>query len=121
MTEVATPEVPAVETSIDPIEASLVLLLKSGKQRGYVTWEQMNEVLPDDAVSPDKLELIMLRLDEEHIDMLDETEAEQVEAKRQTRATKEEPPKPEEIATPAASAKAAAVDPGSRRVDDPVR
>ncbi|MCP4251358.1 MAG: RNA polymerase sigma factor RpoD [bacterium] len=125
MTEVATPAVPAVpavETGADPIAESLVQLLKSGKQRGYVTWEQMNEVLPDDAVSPDKLELIMLRLDEERIEMLDEAEAEQVEAKRDAGADKGGPAKPEEIAAvTTASAKAAAVDPGSRRVDDPVR
>ena len=47
----------------------------------------MNEILPDDAVSPDKLELIMMRLDEERIEMLDEAEAERMEAKRKKAKT----------------------------------
>jgi len=82
MTKVEVLETAQDHEHVDPIEASLNYLLETGKGRGYVTWEQMNEVLPDDAISPDKLELIMMRLDEAKIEMLDEAEAERIEAKR---------------------------------------
>ena len=126
MTEVAALQIPNAEAIVDPIEASLIRLLEIGKKHGYVTWEQMNEMLPDDAVSPDKLELIMLRLDEEGIDMLDEAEAEEIEAKRKNgqvaRVVKKK------LETDAAKApgkltlaQELAGDATSRRIDDPVR
>ena len=69
---------------LDPVEASIEALLQMGKERGYITWEGMNKVLPDEAVSPDKLEMIMLRLDEAGVETLDESEASVLDAKRKT-------------------------------------
>ena len=37
-------------------------LLEVGKKRGYVTWEEMNEILPDNAVNPNQLEKILMRI-----------------------------------------------------------
>ena len=53
------------DAATDPIEMSLQALITAGKGCGYVTWEQMNEILPDEAVTPDKLELIMQNAREE--------------------------------------------------------
>ncbi|MCH7701544.1 MAG: hypothetical protein IID37_07635, partial [Planctomycetes bacterium] len=73
-----------VEVVLDPVEASIEALLLMGKEHGYVTWEGMNKILPDEAVSPDKLEMIMLRLDEAGVQTLDEAEAQVLDAKRKT-------------------------------------
>ena len=54
------------------IEAAVEDLVNRGKARGFVTWEEMNETLPDNAIDPSKLELILLRLEEEKIETLDE-------------------------------------------------
>ncbi len=49
-------------------------LLARGKARGYVTYEEMNDSLPDDLVSPDRLDRILMQLDEMGVDLLDESE-----------------------------------------------
>ncbi|MCZ6816493.1 MAG: RNA polymerase sigma factor RpoD [Planctomycetota bacterium] len=72
---VRNPQRPADSTSTDAIEISVGELIDKGKLRGYLTWEEMNESLPDDAVHPDKLESILHRLEELGIDMIDEAEA----------------------------------------------
>ena len=40
-----------------------------------LTWEEMNAILPDDAIDPAQLEMIMMRLEEAQIDTLDEIDA----------------------------------------------
>ncbi|RPI64017.1 MAG: hypothetical protein EHM48_01510, partial [Planctomycetaceae bacterium] len=40
----------------DSLEASVKRLIAKGKERGYLTYEEMNDDLPDEAVSPDKLD-----------------------------------------------------------------
>ncbi|MFQ5489407.1 MAG: RNA polymerase sigma factor RpoD [Phycisphaerae bacterium] len=117
----ATQPVPQLEGLLDPVEASLVSLVSAGKERGYVTWELMNEVLPDEAVSPDKLELIMLRLDEEGIEMLDEADADKLEAKRRKGKSKKGATPQEQPAPQKTSRGAALAEPAPRRIDDPVR
>ncbi len=62
----------AQETEMDPIEASIMELVAKGKKQGYLSWEELNQRLPDEAITPDKLEVIMLRLDEAGIEMMDE-------------------------------------------------
>ena len=57
------------------IQAAVDELLELGKKRGYVTWEEMNEILPDDAIDPAQLEMIMLRLEEAKVETLDEIDA----------------------------------------------
>jgi hypothetical protein len=48
-----------VKTGDDTIEGAVIRLIGIGKKRGYLTWEEMNEALPDEAVSPDNLEMIL--------------------------------------------------------------
>ncbi|MCH7808812.1 MAG: RNA polymerase sigma factor RpoD [Planctomycetes bacterium] len=64
-----------MEQPVDPIQLATSELLKLGKERGFVTWEEMNEILPDDAIDPSQLELIMMRLEEAKIETLDEIDA----------------------------------------------
>jgi len=77
------------ETVIDrksPIEMAVELLLDLGRKRGYVTWEEMNAILPDEAVDPHQLELILLKLEEFKIEMLDEIDAARLVAKEKSAA-----------------------------------
>jgi len=100
----------------DAVDASLRKLMARGKSRGYLTYEEMNDELPDQPVSPDRLDSLLMNLDEEGIELIDEAEAE----KRAPFA--EEPAKPR-----AASAKttgqalAEQLEAETKRVDDPVR
>ncbi len=61
----------------DAVDISVKKLLQKGKARGYLTYEEMNDDLPDEAVSPDRLDALLMALDEEGIELIDEAEAEQ--------------------------------------------
>src|SRR5215831_7381585 len=58
----------------------LKTLLESGKDKGYLTYSQVNEYLPDDAVNPEKLDQLLMVLEEQGIELIDESEAEEREA-----------------------------------------
>jgi RNA polymerase primary sigma factor len=52
-------------------------LVQKGKEKGYLTYEELNDMLPDDAdISPEKIDDILMMLDELGIDLIDETEVE---------------------------------------------
>src|SRR6516164_10098795 len=62
------------------IDEGLKSLLESGKEKGYLTYSQVNDYLPDDAVNPEKLDQLLLILEEHGIELIDESEAEEREA-----------------------------------------
>jgi RNA polymerase primary sigma factor len=62
------------------IDEGLKSLLESGKEKGYLTYSQVNDYLPDDAVNPEKLDQLLLVLEEQGIELIDESEAEEREA-----------------------------------------
>ncbi len=100
----------------DSLSSSVKKLIAKGKQRGYLTYEEMNEDLPNDAVSPDKLDSLLMTLDELGIELLDESEVDRREAfadgeEEEAPAEKEEEEK----------AEVEELESGSRRIDDPVR
>ena len=47
-------------------------LLGLGTSRGYLTYEELNEKLPDEVVSPDKLDSLLMMIDEMGIRLIDE-------------------------------------------------
>src|SRR5205085_1740456 len=62
------------------LDEGLKTLIDSGKNKGYLTYGQVNEYLPDDAVNPEKLDQLLLVLEEQGIELIDESEAEEREA-----------------------------------------
>jgi RNA polymerase primary sigma factor len=62
------------------VDEGLKALLESGKDKGYLTYSQVNDYLPDDAVNPEKLDQLLMVLEEHGIELIDETEAEEREA-----------------------------------------
>ncbi|HET6427724.1 MAG TPA: RNA polymerase sigma factor RpoD [Phycisphaerae bacterium] len=90
-----------------------------GKSRGYLTYEEMNEQLPDDA-DPDKLASLLMTLDEMGIELLDEAEldargkfADGTERSRKRDAEDEDDDRSAEIDS--------GIDVDRTRIDDPVR
>ncbi|MFO0947573.1 MAG: RNA polymerase sigma factor RpoD [Planctomycetota bacterium] len=66
-----------MEKSVDETLKSLV---ESGKRKGYLTYTQVNEALPDEATSPDKLDQLLMTLEEQGIEVIDEADAEDRES-----------------------------------------
>ncbi len=87
-------------------------LIQKGKERGYLTYEEMNEDLPDEAVSPDKLDALLMSLDEEGVVLLDASEV----AKREefTEDVKS-------VKSKKAGKKGQELEEVTKRIDDPVR
>jgi len=101
----------------DALDASVKKLIAKGKQRGYLTYEEMNDDLPDEAVSPDRLDSLLMALDELGIELIDESEA----AQREPFAEGEAAEETEEQAEKTAAEELAEETEASRRIDDPVR
>jgi RNA polymerase primary sigma factor len=93
------------------VDEGLKALLVSGKDKGYLTYSQVNDYLPDDAVNPEKLDQLLLVLEEHGIELIDESEAEEREAG---------PGAAREDAVPDLDL-SFIDDEESRRIDDPVR
>ncbi len=56
-------------------------LVKRGKKKGFLTYEELNHLLPEEAINPEYIDEILLSLDEEGIEVIDEsklTESEDV-------------------------------------------
>ncbi|HET6202860.1 MAG TPA: RNA polymerase sigma factor RpoD [Planctomycetota bacterium] len=51
------------------------LLLEEGRRKGYLTYGEMNRILAEEFISPDKIDQILTVLDENGIDLVDEAEA----------------------------------------------
>jgi len=99
------------ESAQDPVKA----LIDKGKSRGYVTYEEMNDELPAEAVEPGKLDSLLMTLDEFGIDLIDESE---VPAREKfADGTEQEPETSKEEKTALEQELEAERD----RIDDPVR
>jgi RNA polymerase primary sigma factor len=69
-----------VETQINDLE-NLVLI---GRQQGYLTYDQVNEYLPDEANTAEKLDHLLVALERAGVNIVDETEFE-IEARDKLR------------------------------------
>jgi RNA polymerase primary sigma factor len=47
-------------------------LIEEGKDRGYITYREINDVLPDEAVDPEVIDELMMTLRENDIDVMDD-------------------------------------------------
>ncbi len=45
-------------------------LIAQGKSQGYLTYDEVNAYLPDEAVNPEKLDNLLMALDEAGIELL---------------------------------------------------
>ncbi len=87
-------------------------LIDLGRDKGYLTYTQVNEVLPEEDASPDRIDRLLIVLEEHGIELIDDSEAEERDG-RDVRAV--------EIDARAESEVGYADDDDGRRTDDPVR
>ncbi|MGF1578390.1 MAG: RNA polymerase sigma factor RpoD [Gemmataceae bacterium] len=110
MTEITTGVLMDVKT-----DEGLKALIEQGKTKGYLTYDQVNDFLPDEAVNPEKLDQLLMVLEDHEIQLIDESEVEEREQEAKTAETApvaEKEPSVEEILE---------VEGDARRIDDPVR
>ena len=61
-------------------EQQIKLLIKKGEKKGYLTYDEMNDDLPEDAVSAVRLDQLLATLDERGISLVDEADVESLQA-----------------------------------------
>jgi len=112
---------------LDLTDQSVKRMIKAARKRGYVTYDEVNEVLPSDQVDPDQIEDVLAQLSEMGINVVEAEEAEDGQApeRAEPAAGDEEDGEGGELVE-AAPARAVAVRPETTkeptdRTDDPVR
>ncbi|MBV9426440.1 MAG: RNA polymerase sigma factor RpoD [Bradyrhizobiaceae bacterium] len=121
--EKETPETTQDSPLLDMSDAAVRKMIKLAKKRGYVTYENLNAVLPSEEVTSEQIEDILSMLNEMGINVVEQEEAETDEnhPEEQREEPEEEEPDGELVevarATPAKTEKAEPAE----RTDDPVR
>ena len=89
------------------LDTNLNELIDVGQKQGFLTYTQVTDYLPDEALNPEKLDTLLLYLEEIELDILTEKEAGM--------------PEPEMKKKPAKKPKELTGEDASRKIDDPVR
>src|SRR5450631_4148912 len=103
---------------LDLSDAAVKKMIKQAKKRGFVTFDQLNEVLPSDTTSPEQIEDIMSMLSDMGINV---SEAEDSDSDEETKEEAEDATDNELVeVTQKAVTEVKKSEPGER-TDDPVR
>jgi len=60
------------EIKVDHFDKELQELVAKGKARGYLTYDEVTKYLPDEAVDPEKLDNLLIALEEQKIELVNE-------------------------------------------------
>ncbi|MDK3019468.1 RNA polymerase sigma factor RpoD [Pseudodonghicola flavimaris] len=73
------PEEQEQEISLDMSQAQVKKMIAEAREKGYITYDQLNQVLPPDQVSSEQIEDVMSMLSEMGINIIEDEEAEEEE------------------------------------------
>ena len=107
------PEEQDTDAALDMSQAAVKKMIADARERGYITYDQLNQVLPPEQVSSEQIEDVMSMLSEMGINVIENDEAEEAEV-----------PGGELVATAATSREVAVSTSTTEtldRTDDPVR
>ena len=111
----------AVETADSPLldlsDAAVKRMIKLAKKRGFVTYRELNAVLPSEEVNSEQIEDILAMLNEMGINVIESEEAEEAEAEEE----EEEVEGGELVEITQSKAVATQKSEPADRTDDPVR
>ncbi|MGO9399341.1 MAG: RNA polymerase sigma factor RpoD, partial [Xanthobacteraceae bacterium] len=108
---------------LDLSDAAVKKMIKQAKKRGYVTYEQLNSVMPSEEVTSEQIEDVLAMMSEMGINVV---ETEEAESDEEEGGAREEPEEEESEGgdlvevTPKTPAKSEGKEP-AERTDDPVR
>ncbi len=104
---------------LDLSDAAVKKMIKQAKKRGFVTFDQLNEVLPSDTTSPEQIEDIMAMLSDMGINVSESDDAADEDEEKQEEAEDETDNELVEVTSKAVT-ETKKSEPGER-TDDPVR
>ena len=110
---------------IKDAEQQIKAITEKGKKKGYLTYEEMNEDLSDEAITPAHLDKLLETLDEMGVSLLDEADVEkQAEVEGEfipPEGGEEEIAKDEQLKEDELLEKQLIGEEAARRIDDPIR
>src|SRR6202163_1138053 len=68
---------------LDLSDAAVKKMIKQAKKRGFVTFDQLNDVLPSESTSPEQIEDVMSMLSEMGINVVESEDAEADEEEKE--------------------------------------
>jgi RNA polymerase primary sigma factor len=92
---------------------NLKRLIDMGKDKGYITYEELNDDLPDDVVSSEYIDDLMIMFEELDIMVIDEASKEEIEKSKKVKKRQEKISEKENYR--------AEISDGTARVSDPVK
>jgi RNA polymerase primary sigma factor len=117
-------EAGVAETTDSPLldlsDAAVKRMMKLAKKRGFVTYAELNAVLPSEEVTSDQIEDVYAVLNEMGINVIEAEEADETEEEA-AGADEEEPEGGDLVEAPASKAVATRTSEPADRTDDPVR
>ncbi len=75
------PEEQEQEVSLDMSQAAVKRMISAAREKGFITYDQLNQVLPPDQVSSEQIEDVMSMLSEMGINIIEEEEGEEDDGK----------------------------------------
>jgi RNA polymerase primary sigma factor len=122
----AAPEQQTDGPLLDLSDAAVKRMIKLAKKRGYVTYEEVNEVLPEGQSDPDQLEDVLSQLSEMGINVVEAEETEEAATGEKAASAEGEEEEAEggevaEVASTRAVAVTTTAKEPTDRTDDPVR
>ncbi len=73
------PEEQDAETMLDMSQAQVKKMIADARERGYITYDQLNQVMPPEQVASEQIEDVMSMLSEMGINVIEDDEAEEAE------------------------------------------
>ena len=80
-TEDQKPDDAETEVSLDMSQAAVKRMIAEAREKGFITYDQLNEVLPPDQVSSEQIEDVMSMLSEMGINIIEAEDAEEEESR----------------------------------------
>jgi len=119
---------------ISNTEQQIQLLIEKGRKKGFLTYEEMNDDLPDDAISASRLDRLLANLDEMGVRLYDEDDLESHQAAKAHEEEEEfetsdedkdedehEDDKDQQLKEDELLEKQLVGEDNTRRIDDPIR
>ncbi len=78
-TDDAKPESEEADVSLDMSQSAVKKMIADARERGYITYDQLNTVMPPDQVSSEQIEDVMSMLSEMGINIIENDEADEAE------------------------------------------
>jgi RNA polymerase primary sigma factor len=108
------------ESARQKVDQAIQSIIEKGKKKGFLTYEELNDDLPDEVISPNQLDSLLMTLDEIGVQLLDEANVKKAPEEEEFEEPVQIGPE-DEIAVEDLTLEEELAETEGRKIDDPVR